>query len=131
MSAAKLNRKHDPASAAVLAFPQEADAKHATPIRRLWLEAQRLEGALCAHRADIDEAEALRLGATPGWLCLGPDTLSAGEERYQVLIAILNETPRDAGDLALMARAAEDHDIRRGPAGWAAARVAAAASLLS
>lgn len=127
MSALTLTRRTAIAGAAAFAAAPFAAANEPTPIDRLWIEAQRLDGALAMHRGEIAAAEELRHGAAPGWMYLSSEGREIGEQRYQTLVAILNEKPRHSGDVATMARVAEDRDMRAGPRAWAAERVASAA----
>ena len=57
---------------------------------------------------------------------MGGEANELGNRRYETLVSILNETPRAAGDLAIMGRAAQDAEMLNGPAGWASQQLAAA-----
>lgn len=113
------------AGAAVAAGSAAAGADTSTPIRALWAEAQALETRMAAYRAEI--AASASSGGIPGWMRLGGEANRLGERRYGTLAAILNEEPRDAGDLAVLAKVYRDEDIQNGGKAWAAERLAEAA----
>lgn len=110
------------AGGALAALPASAVASAApvagiTPIAALWADAERLRVALAAHSDAI--AAATDADGIAGWMRLGGDANRLGEERYGKLIAILKQTPRSSGDLAIMAQVTLDDDVRRGGFNWA------------
>lgn len=111
-----------PALAATPAAP-------ATPVARLWAEAESLKLALLRHRAAI--AAAAGTGGIPGWMRLGGEANRIAEARYGKLIALLNSRPETRGDLAILAKVAQDDDILAGPRAWASEKLAAASQTLA
>ena len=111
------------ALAVVPAAAASAQAGGATPIARLWSLVEACDKALQPHHAAMIEAETLR-GVTGGWMYLTGDAHSAGQRRYDALVAILNETPRNETDLAIVARAYSAPDMANGPRAWAGDRLA-------
>lgn len=97
-----------------------------TPIAILWSDAQTLASKLAAHRGAIAAAEARTGRSTPGWMRLGGEANALAEARYGKLVAILRETPRNVGDLAILAKASQDADIQRGGRLWAMEKLASA-----
>ena len=95
-----------------------------TPIAALWADAERLRVALAAHSDAI--AAATDADGIAGWMRLGGDANRRGEERQGKLIAILKQTPRSSGDLAIMAQVTLDDDVRRGGFNWAGEQFARA-----
>jgi hypothetical protein len=116
---------------AVAAAPALANtpAAPATPIARLWAEAESLKLALLRHRAAI--AEAAGTGGIPGWMRLGGEANRIAEARYGKLITLLNSRPETKGDLAILAKVAQDDDILAGPRAWASEKLAAASQALA
>ena len=116
-------------SAALLAGPALAAAPAVTattPIAKLWAEAQTLASQLATYRGQIAEA-AMRAGdGVPGWMRLGGEANRVADARYGKLVAILKETPKNAGDLAIIGRVSQDSDITSGARAWASERLAAA-----
>jgi hypothetical protein len=106
-----------------------AHAANATPIAKLWAEAETLGTKLGAHRAAI--AEAAATGGIPGWMRLGGEANAIAEARYGKLIAILNTPAKTAGDLAIIGKVTQDHDITEGARAWAGERLASAALSLA
>lgn len=94
-----------------------------TPIARLWAKAEGLRGQLGAFKSEIAAAETSRIGGVSGWMYLDGAAYRIGNARYDALVALLKSKPQNAGDLALMAKAAQDADMMTGPRGWADARV--------
>jgi hypothetical protein len=118
-------------TAALAAAPAVAAAPATTPIAQLWSEAQALGSRLAAHRSAIAAAALRSQDGVPGWMRLGGEANRIAEARYQKLVAILNETPRHRGDLAILAKVSQDTDISAGARAWAAERLAAATLTLS
>jgi hypothetical protein len=114
-------------TAALAAGPVLAAAPAApTPIASLWAQAQTLATRLASHRGLIAEAAARAGDGVPGWMRLGGEANAIAEERYGKLVAILRETPKNAGDLAIIAKVSQDADISAGARLWASERLAAA-----
>lgn len=111
-----------PAAAATATTP-------ATPIARLWAEAEALKLGLLRHRGAI--ADAAGTGGIPGWMRLGGEANRIAEARYGKLVAILKTRAEQPGDLAILARVAQDDDILAGPRAWAGERLAAATAALA
>jgi hypothetical protein len=101
-----------------------------TPISTLWAEALELGSKLAACRGQIAEAAARAGDGVPGWMRLGGEANRIAEARYGKLIAILRETPRSKGDLAILAKVSVDADVTSGARAWAGERLAAAAIAL-
>ena len=121
-------------SAAVVAGPALAAGsaiEGTTPIARLWAEAQTLGSKLNAHRGLIAEAATRAGDGVPGWMRLGGEANRIAEQRYGKLIAILKETPKNAGDLAIFAKVSVDEDVTSGARAWAGERLAEAAMAVS
>jgi hypothetical protein len=118
-------------TAAFAAVPAIASTPAPTPIATLWSEAQALGSQLAAHRSAIAAAALRTRDGVPGWMRLGGEANRIAEARYQKLVAILNETPRHRGDLAILARVSQDSDISAGARAWASERLAAATLTLS
>lgn len=97
-----------------------------TPIATLWSEAQTLASKLAAHRGAIAAAASRTGNSTPGWMRLGGEANRIAEARYGKLVAILHETPRNNGDLAILAKVSQDADIQLGARLWASEKLAAA-----
>lgn len=117
-------------SAAVVAGPALAAGSAlsgTSTIAKLWAEAQTLGTQLNAHRGLIAEAAARAKDGVPGWMRLGGEANRIAEQRYGKLIAILKETPKNAGDLAIFAKVSVDQDVTSGARAWAGERLAAAA----
>ncbi|MCZ8183155.1 MAG: hypothetical protein O9322_09310 [Beijerinckiaceae bacterium] len=116
---------------AAATFPAMAasPAAPATPIARLWAEAESLRLGLLRHRGAI--ADAAASGGIPGWMRLGGEANRIAEARYGKLVAILNSRAEARGDLAILARVAQDDDILAGPRAWASERLAAASATLA
>lgn len=114
------------AAAALAAVPAAALAATAetTPIARLWAKAEAMGKELAAYRAEIEAAAAN--GGISGWMRLGGKANALGEERYQALVAIMNETPRSQADLAIMGKVVMDDEMTLGPRGWAGEKLASA-----
>jgi hypothetical protein len=119
-----LTRRTAFAGAAALAIVPAAAMASATPIARLWAEAESLNGQLAAHRAAI--AQAAANGGISGWMRLGGDANRLGAARYERMVAILNAQPTSEADLATMARVVQDDEFRNGARGFAADRLAEA-----
>ena len=88
----------------------------ATPIARLWAQAQAHKAALAVHSREI---AAMQANTGLGWMRLSGPANDIGHARYAALVAILKETPKNIEDLATIARVTRDDDIRNGPALWA------------
>ena len=101
-----------PAFASAFATPASA-----SPIAALWARAVALKQQMAPYAAQIDAAFAN--GGTPGWMRLNDRANALGHARYEALIAILKATPKTLDDLAIVARATGDEDIRNGPRSWA------------
>jgi hypothetical protein len=97
-----------------------------TPIARLWSEAQALASKLASHRGAITAAATRSGTSTPGWMRLGGEANAIAEQRYGKLVAILQETPKNPGDLAIIAKVSQDSDIQMGARLWASEKLAAA-----
>jgi hypothetical protein len=110
--------------AAVPAFA--ATPSGPTPIARLWAEAQGLASQLSAHRGAITAAAARTGVSTPGWMRIGGEANAIAEQRYGKLVAILKETPKNQGDLAIIAKVSQDSDIQMGARLWASEKLASA-----
>lgn len=104
-----------PAAAASLA-PAQGD----TAVGKLWAQAQALRGKMDRYAEEIAAAE--RQGGIPGWMRLSGEANELGEARYQTLVNILKAKPASTQDMRLIARAAQDADMRNGPASWAVAQ---------
>jgi hypothetical protein len=121
-------------SAAIVAGPVLAAGPAptgTTPIAKLWAEALELGSKLATYRGQIAEA-AMRAGdGVPGWMRLGGEANRIAEQRYGKLIAILRETPKSQGDLAILAKVSVDADVTSGARAWAGERLAAAAMALN
>jgi hypothetical protein len=108
-----------PASAALA-----ATSTAATPIARLWAEAEALGGKLGALRSQITEAAGS--GGISGWMRMGGEANAIGARRYDALVAILNSAPREGRDLAIMGKVVLDDEVQNGAKGWAAEQFAKA-----
>jgi hypothetical protein len=97
-----------------------------TPIARLWSEAQSLASKLSAHRGAITAAAARTGTSTPGWMRMGGEANAIAEQRYGKLVEILKETPKNQGDLAIIAKVSQDSDIQMGARLWASEKLASA-----
>ncbi len=106
-----------------------AFAAGTTPIAKLWADAETLRGQLAVHRDAI--AAAAANGGIPGWMRLGGEANKIAEARYGKLIAILKAEPKNAQDLAIIAKVTQDNDIAEGGRAWASARLAEAAASLA
>lgn len=95
-------------------------ARAETPIGALWARAQALKARMAPHEKAIQAAFAN--GGTPGWMRLRGEANALGEERYGLIVSILNETPRSRADLDIQAAAARDSDMIHGPRAWASAQ---------
>ncbi len=117
------------AAAALAAVPAMAGTTSSvtpeTAIGRLWADAERLRDHLGTYRTLIAEKEDAGI---PGWMRLAGAPNQIGQQRYEKLVSILSETPRNGRDLAIMARAARQDDVLA--KGWAHERVAVAAEAL-
>jgi hypothetical protein len=102
-----------------------------TPIARLWTEAQNLASQLSAHRGAITAAASRTGATTPGWMRLGGEANAMAEARYGKLVAILKETPKNQGDLAIIAKVSQDQDIQMGARLWASEKLASATLALA
>jgi len=92
-----------------------------TPIARAWAKAEALRLRLAPHGEAIDAA--FQSGGVPGWMRLKGEAYALGENRYGLLVEILNAAPTGRADLAIQRRAARAHEMIHGPRDWAEARV--------
>ena len=99
-----------------------------TPIAALWAKAEALRVSLEMYRGEVAKMAAR---GTPGWMRLAGPANKLGEARYAALTGIIRSTPRNQGDLAIMAKVALDKDIQQGPRGWAFERLAQATLALA
>ena len=110
-----------PLAASLPAFAAStASGEAATPVALLWAQAESLKARLAAHAEEI-AANAARTGL-PGWMHARGAANALGNQRYEAIVAILNGRARSVGDLAILAKATGDADMRQGPASWAHAR---------
>lgn len=120
------NRRTIMLGAAASALPVGAVAAQTgtkTPISQLWAEVEACDRALAPHKAAMTSAESLR-GVSSGWMYLTGDAHVAGQRRYDALVAILKETPRNEKDLVILAKACCAPDMANGPRAWASERFA-------
>lgn len=110
------------------AAPAFAAGPADTPVQALWRRAESLRRRLEAHRAEL--AANAREGGVSSWMYADGEAYRLGEARYDALVDILNGSPRDADDLAIMAKASADAEILNGPRSWAAGQLARAAVAL-
>lgn len=125
----RLSRRSMIAAGALAALPAALPASarpmpEASPIARLWREAERLRGELDRHRDAI--AAKAQEGGVAGWMRLAGEANTLGEQRYRHLVAILNAEPASPDDLKIMARVVLDDEMRYGPVTWAGERLAQA-----
>jgi|GEM_PF-6724547 len=104
---------------------------HQTPVARLWARAESLKAELGPHKDAILSAERARKGGATGWMYLDGEAYNLSNQRYDALVELLNQKPKNSRDLALMERAARDHEMLNGPKRWALAQVAAASMALA
>lgn len=116
---------------ALAALPAAAAQPAPSPIARLWAEAETLRVKLAGHRAAIAEAAAKAGDGLPGWMRLGGEANRIAELHYGKLVATLNAEPKNAGDLAILAKVSTDPDIAAGPRIWASERLTQAAVKLA
>lgn len=126
------------ATAALVALPATAFAVPSTPspiaaqaaersLGALWNEVVSLSMQLGNHATPIVHPQS----GLPGWMYDQGEANALGNTRYGKLIDILRATPRDAEDVAIIARAARHPDIENGPRTYGAARLAHAAMTLA
>ena len=110
-----------PLAAALPAFAAAtATGQGATPIARLWAQAESLTAQMAPHAAGI-AANTARTGL-PGWMHYRGDVNALGNRRYETIVGILNGKPQNQNDLVIVAKAIADADIQLGPKSWAHAR---------
>ena len=105
------------AAAPALSLVPAASTGAPTRIARLWAEAEAIKAQMAVHAREI--AAMSELTGLAGWMRLGGAANELGNRRYQALIAMIRATPASLDDLALIARATKEDDIRfNGPAAW-------------
>ena len=105
------------AAPALSLVPAAASTGGQSRIARLWAEAEAIKAQMAVHAREI--AAMSELTGLAGWMRLGGAANELGNRRYQALIAMIRATPASLDDLALIARATKEDDIRfNGPAAW-------------